>query len=101
MKKYYGTCYMNLEKFYNGEGENLIKLDYYQSKNSKFGIEVVKTVNSSNIIEKESKRINEITNDENETDRILEILRQNKVTPVVADDIIYDIIKQGRIKTQM
>ena len=97
MKKYYGTCYMVQEKFYEKEGRSLIKLDYYKTKNSKFGIEVVKTTNNSNIIEKESKRINEITNDENETDRMLEILKQHKVTPVVADDIIYDIIKQRRI----
>ena len=41
----------------------------------------------------EKENINRITNDENEANHILDLLKENEVTPVVAREVVEDYIK--------
>lgn len=74
-----------------------IELEYYQTHNlaeryeRKYGIEVVKKNENKEKFNIESKIVDNISNKENEINRLLEILMLNKVTPVSVDDIISDI----------
>lgn len=74
-----------------------IELEYYETHNltgryeRKYGIEVVKRDEKSEKFNIESKMVNNISNEEKDINRLLEILMLNKVTPVSVDDIISDI----------
>lgn len=74
-----------------------IELEYYETHNlaqkyeRKYGIEVIKKNEKSEKFNIESKIVNNISNEENEINKLLEILMLNKVTPISVDDIISDI----------
>ena len=74
-----------------------IELEYYETRNMteknerKYGIEVVKRRKQCEKFNIESKIVNNLSDKENEVNRLLEILMLNKVTPVSVDDIISDI----------
>ena len=74
-----------------------IELEYYETHNlaekneRKYGIEIVKTKEKNEKFNIESKVINNISNEEQEVNKLLNILMLNKVTPVSVDDIISDI----------
>lgn len=74
-----------------------IELEYYETHNllkeneREYGIEVVKRNQKNEKFNIESKVVNNISKEENEVNRLLEILMVNKVTPVTVDDIISDI----------
>lgn len=74
-----------------------IELEYYETHNltgkyeRKYGIEVVKKDEKSEKFNIESKMVNNISNEEKDINRLLEILMLNKVTPISVDDIISDI----------
>ena len=74
-----------------------IELEYYETHNlaekseRKYGIEVIKKKNKKEKFNIESKVINNISNEEKDVNRLLEILMINKVTPITVEDIISDI----------
>ena len=79
----------------------IIELEYYETHNfaekngRKYGIEVIKKKEMNEKFNIESKIVNNISNEEIEINRLLEILMLNKVTPISVDDIISDISVLG------
>ena len=73
-------------------------MEYYKTINifnndkcSKFGIEVIKKIKIENgeIIEK--KEVNNFLDEEEKVDKLLYILKRNKVTPVCLEEVIEDL----------
>lgn len=48
----------------------------------------------NDILSTEEKIVNNICNKENENIRVLELLLNNKVTPISVDDILEDLLKE-------
>ena len=103
MKTFFGSTFIDREKL---EEENInypIKLEYYKiinedelNKNNatKFGINIIKTEYIKENTKVEEKSIKYISNDEQKINEILDVLKQNKVTPISLEDIIIDFSKQ-------
>ena len=82
-----------------------IKLDYYKTKTNeenikneneiKYGIEVIKTSYIEDRVDVEKRTIPEIIKDEIKIEQILSKLKQNKVTPVSAEYIVEDLLKES------
>ena len=80
-----------------------VKLEYYktvqnteQINNNEivYGIEVVKTSYINENVEVENTQISEFTKDEMIVNTILDTLRENEVTPVCAEYIVEDLLKE-------
>lgn len=103
MKIYYGSTFIAKEKLKEACIEYPIKLEYYKIINEddmikkdgiKFGICVEKTEYLGNNIRIEKKMIKYISNDERKVEGILEKLKNNEVTPIGLQDIIYDLSRE-------
>lgn len=74
-----------------------VKIEYYKTKEEGkidiFGIEVVKTEYKKDRISTEEIKINKITEDEIEANHILDMLKKNEVTPIVAREVVQDYIR--------
>ena len=118
MRYFFGCTFMNREQLAGVGVKYPIKLEYYKTitneddvrskKKIKYGIEVVKTSYIGEKVEIETKEIPEIIKDEIETKEIPEIIKdeieinkildkfkQNEVTPVSAEYIIEDFLKES------
>jgi len=97
-KKFYGKIFIDKEKL-NKVGINYpIKIEYYKiydnaQKNqlTQFGIEIVKTEYKEDNKIIEDKEIRRITNEEKTINIILNKLKINQVTPVIANYVIEDL----------
>lgn len=99
MKFFYGSKFIEKEKLEEAGINHPIKLEYYKmihedeiiyGNNPKFGIKVVKTEYLKEDTKLEEKEIKFLSNDEKKVNEILEILKENTVTPVCVQEIIYD-----------
>ena len=74
-----------------------IKIEYYKTVagkeniENKYGIEIVKTEYKKENTNIETGNISNITNNSNEADRILTLLRNNEVTPIGMQDVLEDL----------
>ncbi len=77
-----------------------VELKYYKiinnvvskkNKNKKYGIEVVKKYVNNNIVSEEKKEIFNCIEKEEVADRVLELLKVNKVSPINVVDILQDL----------
>jgi len=103
MKIYFGSIFIQRDTL-KEEGINYpIKLEYYKiinedemikSKKAKFGISIEKTEYIENNIKVEKEIMKYISNDEQKINEILMILKDNEVTPISMQDVIYDLSKQ-------
>lgn len=97
MKKFYGGIFLDRDKLKKVGIFYPIKIEYYKIKEEGkidiFGIEVIKTEYKTNEVKIEKVNINRITYDENEANHILDLLKENEVTPVIAEEIVQDYIK--------
>lgn len=97
MKKFYGGIFLDRDKLKKVGIFYPIKIEYYKIKEEGkidvFGIEVIKTEYKTNEVKIEKVNINKITYDENEANHILDLLKENEVTPVIAEEIVQDYIK--------
>ena len=94
---------MSREELANIGVEYPIKLEYYKTQTNeedvknqrdiKYGIEVIKTSYINEIVSIEKRTIPEIIRDEIKINRILDKLKENKVTPVSAEYVIEDLLK--------
>ena len=77
--------------------DDKIELEYYETHNlantnaMKYGIEIVKKEENDAKFNIETKIVNNISNEEKDISKLLEILMINKVTPITVDDIMSDI----------
>lgn len=67
-----------------------------KNKNRKFGIEVVKKYISNNIVSEEKKEIFNCIESEDVADRVLELLKINKVSPINVVDVLQDLSSKRR-----
>ena len=96
---------MSREELANIGVEYPIKLEYYKTqtneedvknqKDIKYGIEVIKTSYINENVSIEKRTIPEIIRDEIKINRILDKLKENKVTPVSAEYVIEDLLKES------
>ena len=96
---------MNREELQNIGVKYPIKLEYYKTQTNeekvknvndiKYGIEVIKTSYIEETVDVEKTCIPEIIKDEEKVENILNILKENKVTPISAGYIIEDLLKEA------
>ena len=104
LKVFYTSTFMKKEELEEVGIKYPIKLEYYKIINedeimkgekARFGIKVIKTEYKSDNPKTEEKEITYLSNDENKIEEILNIFKQNEVTPISVEDIIYDFaVKQ-------
>ena len=94
LKSIYGTEKLELQDLIETQMNHLIELTYYKIKNdNQYAVEIVKTEHLGEKLKIESERINLLTNNESKTNRILDILKRNKVTPIGLQDTMIEITK--------
>ena len=98
LKELYGKTVLNNMDSDEITKDNEIELEYYQIKSvtedKPYGIEIVKRNMKNNILNTEEKIVNNIFNEENDNIKVLELLMNNKVTPIAVDDIIEDLFNK-------
>ena len=105
MKYFFGCTFMNREELQKIGVKYPIKLEYYKIQTNeknvknvndiKYGIEVIKTSYIEQEVNIEKTCIPEIIKDESKVESILNILKEHKVTPISAGDIIEDLLKEA------
>lgn len=98
LKKLYGKAIIDSSDSAEFEENRKIELEYYMTKRESilledskpYGIEIIKKDLDNEEVEVEDKVINNICYKEYDTDKLLDILIEYKVTPVAVDDIIQD-----------
>ena len=96
-RKIYGRAVIDSSKSDEIEGSWRIELEYYNLKeenclnNKNYGIEIVKKRIENEIMNIENKIVSNIFREEQEANKLLQILMENKVTPISVDDVISDL----------
>jgi len=96
LKDFFGSIFINQEELKEAGIEYPIKVEYYKITNEDerdkaiFGIQVIKTEYKDKIGIEQNK-IEHITNDEKQIDKMLERIKYNEVTPISLDDVIIEI----------
>lgn len=97
MKTFFDGIFIDSNNLQN-ESEYPIKLEYYktikteENVEAKYGIQIVETEFIDGKVNVESKIINSISNSSEEIEKIIEILKNNEVTPIGIEDAINEII---------
>ncbi len=103
MRTYFSSTFIEKEVLNEAGIDYPIKLDYYKIINedemikqekAKFGIHVVKTEYKKEQVKVENKKIPYVSNDEKTIERILNMLKENMVTPITVEDILNDFTKK-------
>ena len=103
MRTFFGGKFIEREKLIEAGIQYPIKLEYYKKinedqftkkENAKFGIAVVKTEYIPNNTKIENKEITYLSSDEQKIDKILNIFKENEVTPIGVEDILSDLSKE-------
>ena len=98
IKEFYGGASINSNDAEYIMKKGKVELKYYKiisnlvgKKHKKYGIEVVKKCINDNIISEEKKEIFNCIEKEETADRVLELLKINKVSPINVVDILEDM----------
>ena len=95
MKKLYGKTLIDSSDSNELKKDFRIELEYYlveqNTERRPFGIEIVKRNIENKQMNIEKKIINNICYREEDTNKLLNILINNKVTPISVDDVIHDL----------
>lgn len=104
MRTFFGGAFIDKEKLEEAGIEHPIKLEYYKQinedeinshKKAKYGIEIIKTEYIPNNLKIETKNIKYVTNDELEENKILNIFKENQVTPINSEEVIIDLFRKN------
>lgn len=104
MKTFFGGVFINKETLENAGINHPIKLEYYKRINedelfknnkSKYGISIVKTEYKDENTKVEEKEVKYLTNDERKVEYILDVLKENYVTPIGLKDVLNDFLQKG------
>lgn len=102
-KQLYGETYLDCKDSEELSYGYKIDLSYYKTmyplqveeEQKIYGIEVIKKEwNQNQMLKTEKIEIENITNKEDEAERLLKLLKENKVTPITVTDVIDDIMKR-------
>jgi hypothetical protein len=100
IKEFYGVTFLNTNSVQSVDNSEKVELKYYKiinniqtkrSKKTKFGIEVVKKRVQNNIITEEKKDIFNCIENEEVAEKVLELLKINKVSPINVMDVLEDL----------
>lgn len=103
MRTFFSSTFIKKETLKEARIYHPIKLEYYKIINedemikqerAKFGIHVVKTEYKKEDIKVENKKIQYLSNDEKKIEEILNILKENEVTPITVEDVLSDFSKK-------
>ena len=103
MRIFFNSTFIKTETLKEANIKHPIKLEYYKiinedeilkQKNAKFGIDVVKTEYAKDETKVENKKIQYISNDEKKIEEILNLLKENEVTPIAVEDVLNDFSKK-------
>lgn len=103
MKTFFDGIFVDDQTLKDAGLEYPIKLEYYktvaekENVEAKFGIEIVQTEYKKGYTNVESKKIENITNNSEEIDNILNIFRDNEVTPVGMKDVLNENFENLKI----
>lgn len=107
IREFYGAITFNVKNSKDVRENGKIELKYYKiistesssknKNNKKYGIEVSKKHVYNNIITEEKKEIFNCIEKEEVVDRVLEMLKNNKVTPINVVDILEDLSVKKRM----
>lgn len=101
LKTFFGGTFIEKEKLEEAGINHPIKLEYYKEINEddigsgkeKYGIQIVKTEYIPDNLKIETKSIKYVTNDELEENKILNIFKENQVTPINSEEVILDLFR--------
>ena len=102
MKTFFGSTFIKKEELEEAGIKHPIKLEYYKvinedefinKNNERYGINIIKTEYIENNTKTEYKTIQYLTSDEQKVENILNILKENEVTPISVQDIVCDFSK--------
>ena len=104
MKTFFSSTFMNPKLLKEVGIHYPIQLAYYKITNkeaekqqkAKFGIYIVKTEYKKENVKVEKKNIQYVSNDEKKIEEILNLLKENEVTPIAIEDVISDVSKNDR-----
>lgn len=103
MKTFFGGNFIKEEMLSEAGIYHPIKLEYYKRINEdeilkenkeKFGICIIKTEYKTKEKIIEEKEIKYLTNDEKRVNQVLNMLKENYVTPIGLEDVICDYAKE-------
>ena len=101
LKNFFGSIFLNRNELEEAGINYPIKVEYYKITNEEekikenkliYGIQVIKTEYRDKI-GVEQEKIEHITNDENEITKLLDLIKENEVTPIGLEDVILEIKK--------
>ena len=99
MKNFFGSIFINRDKLSEAGINYPIKVEYYKIINEDkkvkqnkllYGIQIIKTEYRDKIGVEEGK-IESITNEEKEIEKMLELMKKNEVTPTALEDIVTEL----------
>ena len=97
MKNFFGSIFINRDELREAGIEYPIKVEYYKITNEIpsrqkliFGIQVIKTEYKEKIGIEQNK-VEHITNDDGEIAKILNVIKENEVTPIGLEDVVLEI----------
>lgn len=108
LKNFFGSIFINRDKLEEAGINYPIKVEYYKITNEDekvkqdkliYGVQVIKTEYKEKIGVEQSK-IEHITNDETEINKILDLVKEGEVTPVGLEDVLIEIKQQRLAKNK-
>ena len=99
MKRFFDGVFIASSNLEETDIKHPMRLEYYKTLSEsdikfKYGIEVIKTEYLDENVMIESKEIPNIIESEEEQERILKLLKNNKVTPIGAQDVLEDLLQK-------
>lgn len=105
MKNFFGSIFINRDDLKEAGINYPIKVEYYKITNEDkmkqknkliYGIQIIKTEYKEKIGVEQNK-IEEITNNEKEIEKYLNIVKENEVTPIGLEDVIIELKNMQRL----
>ena len=99
LKNFFGSIFINRDKLREAGIEYPIKVEYYKITNENeillrnkqiYGVQVIKTEYKEKIGVEQSK-IENITNNEKEINKMLQQLKEFEVTPIGLEDVVIEL----------
>lgn len=101
-RNWYGGILLNEKELKENKIYHNIEVEYYkitnekkllEEKNKTYGIEVIMREHINGKIIIENEKIVELTKNEQTVEKVLQILKNNEVTPTTVKDVIEDLFK--------